>query len=375
MKNKFVATLFLIASLSISASSQGKSATTPNKPLTSGPAAGQNTPTSTRARVLTTENKTLANNSSNLNQTSLRPDLKNHTDGGRLRRSSEDAEPKPAKVSAPATTSTNNSSGTKSAPQDSSNLFSSLAPVSVMSTQIYRVGQNDVLDIQIAGNTTKDSTLFTVGQRGLLEYPLAGDPIAVVGLTTNEIASLLRQRIKIFDNPPVSVSVRDYASHAVTVTGFVAAPGRKVLRREAVPLYALLAEALVLPDAGRATITREGRAPIVADLKDSNHTSTLVMAGDVIRVTGNPPTPTEFFFVGGSISSPGQKPYHSGLTLTQALLASGGTTVKDARIRVSRLGPNGRLTGEDYNLRKIQSGKAVDPVLEKGDRIEVIPVN
>ena len=41
---------------------------------------------------------------------------------------------------------------------------------------------------------------------------------------------------------------RDYAaSHAVTVTGFVSAPGAKTLRREAVPLYAILAEALVLP--------------------------------------------------------------------------------------------------------------------------------
>jgi protein involved in polysaccharide export with SLBB domain len=198
----------------------------------------------------------------------------------------------------------------------------------------------------------------------------------VVGLTTPEISVLLRQRIKVFENPTVVVTVRDYASHAVTVTGFVASPGRKILRRDAVPLYAILAEALILPEAGRATITRAGRSPIVADLKDANHAATLVTAGDIIKVSGNPPGPSEFFFIGGAIGSPGQKPYHAGLTVTQALLASGGTTAKaDARIRISRLGPNGRLIAAEHNLRKIQTGKWPDPVLEKGDRIEVIPIN
>jgi protein involved in polysaccharide export with SLBB domain len=172
----------------------------------------------------------------------------------------------------------------------------------------------------------------------------------------------------------VNVTVRDYASHAVTVTGFVAAPGRKILRREAVPLYAMLAESLVLPEAGRATISRQGRAPLELDLNDAIHAATLVIAGDVIRVTGAAPRPSEFFFIGGAIGSPGQKAFHAGLTLTQALLASGGVTVKgEARIRISRLGPNGRLVNSDHNLKKIQAGKVADPVLEKGDRIEVIP--
>jgi polysaccharide biosynthesis/export protein len=233
-----------------------------------------------------------------------------------------------------------------------------------------------VLDIQLAENSSSSSTLFTVLDGGLLEYPLAGNPIAVVGLTTPEIAALLRQRIKIFDNPTVAVNVRDYASHAVTVTGFVAAPGVKTLRREAVPLYALLAEASALPEAAQATITREGRQPIVIDLKDSNLSSTLVVPGDSIKVSGMPAGPTEFFFIGGEINAPGQKPYHAGLTLTQAVLASGGTkTNAGSKVRVSRQGADGRLIAEEYNLRKIQSGKTPDPVLQKDDRIEVSSAN
>ena len=245
-----------------------------------------------------------------------------------------------------------------------------------VSSQIYRVGVRDVLDIQLTNNTSSSSTLFTVLEGGLLEYPFAGDPIVVAGLTTSQIAALLRQRIKIFDNPTVAVHVRDYASHAVTVSGFVAAPGTRTLRREAVPLYTILAETQVLPEAVRATVIRQGQAPFIVDLKNANLSSTLVVAGDAIKVSGMSAGPTEFFFIGGEIVSPGQKSYHPGLTLTQAILASGGTsTSAGSRVRVSRQRADGKLATEEYNLRNIQTGKTPDPALQKGDRIEVTNAN
>jgi len=242
----------------------------------------------------------------------------------------------------------------------------------MLSSQIYRVGVRDVLDIQLLDNPGKASTLFTVLDGGVLEYPLAGDPIVVAGLTAPEIATLLQKRVKIFDNPNVTVKVREYASHSVTISGFVAAPGTRVLRREAMPLYAILAESQVLPEAASAIITREGHQLAAVDLKDAKLSSTLVIPGDVIKVSGASAGPTEFFFIGGEISSPGQKAYHAGLTLTQAILASGGTKASaGSKVRVSRQGADGLLTTEEYNLRKIQSGKMPDPGLEKGDRIEI----
>ena len=251
-----------------------------------------------------------------------------------------------------------------------------IATVAAGASQVYRVGVRDVLDIQLSDNPTRNSTLFTVLSGGMLDYPFAGGPISVAGLTTTEIAALLRQRIKIFDNPAVTVNVRDYASHAVTVTGFVSAPGAKTLRREAVPLYAILAEALVLPEAARATITRQGRSPILVDLKDPNLSATLVVPGDAIRVLGLATGPNEFFFIGGEINSPGQKAFNAGLTLTQAILASGGTSAAaGAKVKVLRQGAEGLLATEEYNLRKILNGKLADPVLQKGDRIEVTNAN
>jgi protein involved in polysaccharide export with SLBB domain len=194
-------------------------------------------------------------------------------------------------------------------------------------------------------------------------------------MTTSEIATTLRKKIKLFEDPAVVVNVRDYASHTVTISGFVAAPGTKTLRREAVPLYALLAESLVLPDAARATITHSGNT-IAIDLKDPTLSAALILPGDVIKVLGPAPGPTEFFFVAGEVKLPGQKPYHSGLTLTQAILAGGGATNgAGERVRVSRQGTDGRLVTEEFNLRKIQDGKLADPLLQKDDRIELAAAN
>ncbi|MCM3900233.1 MAG: polysaccharide biosynthesis/export family protein [Pyrinomonadaceae bacterium] len=239
-------------------------------------------------------------------------------------------------------------------------------------TEIYLVGIGDVLDVQLPQTPLNRSSLFTVLSGGMLDYPLISNPIPVAGLTAAEVAALLRQEIKIFEKPDVIVAVRDYASHNVTVTGLVSAPGIKPLRREAVPLYVVISQSLPLAEAARATITRTGAQPLTVELSDSNATSTLVIPGDVIKVLAMPVGPTEFFFAGGEVASPGQKPYHAGLTLTQAILASGGPT-KNAgtKVQVSRQAANGRLVKTEYNLRNIQNGKAPDPVLQKGDRLEM----
>ncbi len=148
--------------------------------------------------------------------------------------------------------------------------------------------------VNLNDNSSQLSTLFTVLNGGMLEYPLAGSPMQVTGMTTAELATTLSQKIKFFEDPVVEVNVRDYASHTVTISGFVAAPGIKALRREAVLLYTLLAEALVLSDAARVTITRVSET-IAIDLKDPNLSATLVLPGDVIKVLGAPPAPAEFF--------------------------------------------------------------------------------
>jgi protein involved in polysaccharide export with SLBB domain len=118
-------------------------------------------------------------------------------------------------------------------------------------TSIYRVGEGDTLDIRILNYEVQSaSTLYTVLGGGLLEYPLIGEPLVVSGLTTDDIDARVTAELKrreVFEEPQVVVSVREYLSHTATINGLVENPGVKVMRREALPLYVLLAEACSAP--------------------------------------------------------------------------------------------------------------------------------
>jgi protein involved in polysaccharide export with SLBB domain len=237
---------------------------------------------------------------------------------------------------------------------------------------IYRVGVGDVLDIRLLDLPTRESTLFTVLKDAVIEYPLITEPLTVAGLTTQQIAATLAAKIKVIRSPRLVVTVRDYASHVVLLTGLVQNPGRKILRREAMPLYAILADARPLADGFAVTITHtNGKIETVA-LSDSAGISTLVFSGDAVKVNGKPANARRFLYIGGAIAAPGEKEFREGITLTQLLLAAGGTTfARNAVITVARLNSNGFLTSSQYDLQMIQQGNVQDPILEPGDRVEV----
>ncbi|HYK19665.1 MAG TPA: polysaccharide biosynthesis/export family protein [Pyrinomonadaceae bacterium] len=238
-------------------------------------------------------------------------------------------------------------------------------------TEIYRVGISDVLDIRLLNSANNKSTLFTVTSEGVIDMPLAGGVISVVGLTPEEIQVRIGKELKrraVEENAKVSVGVRQYLSHSVTVTGLVVSPGTRFLRREMVPVYVLLAEAQLRNDAGRVTILRGGITGQVNDLSDPATMNLMVQSGDVITITSRP---QEFYYIGGRITYPGQKLFQPGITLLQAILAAGGATQKESRVEVSRAGADGRLVTTRYNIKQIKSGAAEDPKLQPGDRIEV----
>ena len=235
-------------------------------------------------------------------------------------------------------------------------------------TTTYRVGVGDVLDIRLTNMATRESTLFTVMKNGVLEYPLLARPLTVAGLTPDEIARRLSAEIKVIHNPRPSVSVRDYASHFVLITGAVDNPGRKVLRREAIPLFTLLAEAFPRSDAATVTVVRNGKETNLS-LSRNDELSLLVMPGDVIRVS---PASSLFVYVGGEVATAGEKELRQGMTLTQLLLAAGGVRQdRQFTAKISRRDGSGFLRSQDHNLKAIEQGKAADPLLQAGDRIEV----
>ena len=244
------------------------------------------------------------------------------------------------------------------------------APVRPL-TEIYRVGVGDVLDIRLLNSAFNKSTLFTVIEGGVIDMPVAGGTISVVGLTPEEIQNLIAAELKrraVAEKAQVSVGVRQYLSHAVTVTGLVIHPGTRFLRREMVPLYVVLAESQLQNDGGRVVIIRGGIPGEPHDLSDPATLNLNVQAGDIVSVSSRP---QEFYYIGGRINYPGQKQFQPGITLLQAILAAGGTTSKDSNVEISREGTGGKLVTNRYSLKQIKSGAVQDPKLAAGDRIEV----
>jgi len=239
-------------------------------------------------------------------------------------------------------------------------------------TKIYRVGPNDVLDIRINDSDSPQSTLFTVTQSGSLEHPLLVEPLHVAGLTVDEITATFESELKrraLSENPKVLISVRDYASHTILVSGLVKESGTKILRREAIPLYVVVADAQPLPEAARATVVRnESGDTFEIDLAHATEMNLLVRPGDVITLL---PNVAQFVYVGGEVKLPGEKTYRRGLTLTQAIISAGGLTPKAKEASLARDDGKGFLVVTRYKLKEIESGKVQDPLVKPGDRITI----
>lgn len=238
-------------------------------------------------------------------------------------------------------------------------------------TEIYRVGIGDVLDIRLLNSANSRSTLFTVMEGGVIDLPIAGGTVSVAGLTPEEIQNVISAELKrraVEEKAQVSVGVRQYLSHSVTVTGLVVHPGTKFLRREIVPLYVVLAESQLRNDGGRVVIMRAGTPGESHDLSKPETLNLNIQSGDVITISSRP---QEFYYIGGRIYYPGQKQFQPGITLLQAILAAGGPTRQESKVEISREGSDGKLVTIRYNIKQIKSGAVEDPKLQAGDRIEV----
>ncbi len=249
------------------------------------------------------------------------------------------------------------------------------ANAAVAPTENYKVGIGDVLFISLQNAPSKVSTYFTVLNDGKIDYPLAGEMIFVQDMMTEEIEDLLKEKIKLYENPLVSVKVREHSSHKISVFGLVENAGEKYLQREAIPLYVVRAEAVVQSKASQVVIKRANSNTETIDLKDSKSEDILIFPGDIVEFKSveskNIQVP-QFYYIGGNIVLAGQRDFYQGITLTQAILASGGLKKITAKtVVIRRKNELGLLSPMGFELKAIKDGKQPDPILQPGDTIEI----
>ena len=255
----------------------------------------------------------------------------------------------------------------------SSSLTTKISNSELALTKVYRVGPGDVLDVRLGEDGSPKSSLLTITPAGYLEYPGIPDPIQVAGLTVEEVGARITDELKrrsLVARANAAVGVRDYVSHTILVSGLVKEPGTKILRREAIPLYVVVADAQPLPEAATLTLVRNDSSEVFnIDLAQPEDMNLLVHPGDVITLLAGA---TQFFYISGEVQSPGEKTYRRGLTLTQAIIAAGGLTPKSKEARLARDDGKGFLIVSKYKLKDIDSGKLPDPVIQPGDRITIV---
>jgi polysaccharide export outer membrane protein len=241
-------------------------------------------------------------------------------------------------------------------------------------SELYKVGIGDVLFIDLK-NAPRSSGYYTVRPDGTIDFPLAGDRVVAADQTCDDLQESLTSRIRLFSAPKVEVKVRQYASHKVTIKGMVENAGDMSLQREAMPLFIIRAQAGVRPTATKVSITRSpGQKPEIYELGDTATDNVLIYPGNKIEFTGQPAGErhsTGTYFIAGDVNSAGQKELLSGMTLYQAILASGGEKGSPKKATIRRKGAGGTLNTVEHNLRSIKSGRSTDPVLASGDMIEI----
>jgi polysaccharide export outer membrane protein len=246
----------------------------------------------------------------------------------------------------------------------------------------YSVGPGDVLHVAVLGQAELTGD-FSVGAGGALKLPFVGE-VPVAGLATPAIEERIRAVLAdgYLKRPQVSVSVKEFKSQRVFVTGEVVRPGPYGLRPER-SLRALLGEVGELganagheivvvrpPVQDAAAPPEEQAAPRVRGLPGE------VPGAQVFRVSlrelrsGNPekdvrlePGDTVYvpkaaqFYVTGNVNRPGAFRFEEGISVFQALNMAGGVTPRGSSkgVRVVRL-----VDGQQKEF-KVQASDLVEP--------------
>lgn len=199
--------------------------------------------------------------------------------------------------------------------------------------QDYRLGPGDVLDISIWRRPEISRNNIIVAPDGVISLPRVGI-ISVGGWTIAETAAGIEKILaKDYENPEVSVLVREFHNNKAFVLGRVSEPGVVNFPGNGTLLEAL-ALAGGLPHIGKDTfltkcaIIRGNDTVIWVDLRDLLDNGNMALNAKILNndVIFIPEAEDEMAMVLGEVHNAGPVLLKRGLSLVDALMMSGGYT-------------------------------------------------
>jgi polysaccharide export outer membrane protein len=259
------------------------------------------------------------------------------------------------------------------------------------SSQDYRIGPDDLIEITVFEDDKLNKTV-RVSSQGNISLPLIGI-LRVKGLTGSEMEKEIRDLLaeKYFQDPHVGIFIKEYHNQRISLMGAVTKPGVYDVTGEKTVLDLLSLAGGLRDDAGKMLFlirppsldgdVKKGKEiesqevkTFTADLEELLIKGDLslnfpLLHGDVINIP-----PAGKVFVGGLVIRPGGFPLEKRMTLSQSIAVAGGLSSKaDAsETRIFRYSGKGEqkevLT---FNVYSIEKGEVSDPYLQENDVVFV----
>jgi polysaccharide export outer membrane protein len=259
----------------------------------------------------------------------------------------------------------------------------------------YKIGPEDLLEISVFEDEKLNKTV-RVSSQGNINFPLLG-VLKVKGLTAGELEREIRDLLaeKYFQDPNVSVFIKEYRNQRISIVGAVEKPGVYEVSGQKTVLDLMAISGGLKQDAGELLfvirpfnpeegVPKKGEEKVsneaavrtfVVNLEDLLIKSDLslnlpLLHGDVVNIPSSGK-----IFVGGEVKSPGGFPLQGKrLTVSQAIALAGGLKFDSAgsEARIFRFSDKG--AGREIivaNIYEIHKGKAEDLYLKENDIIIV----
>jgi polysaccharide biosynthesis/export protein len=280
----------------------------------------------------------------------------------------------------------------KAQPGDSKPPSTQAAPSSdpaAQSSQRYRIGAGDVLDIRIMNRPQLSREAVRVDGNGMIRMPLIEGEIQAACKSEGELATEISRRyLKYYRNPQVDVFLKEYHAREVALIGAVNEQGRYQMQRR-LRLLELLSFAKGPSDKAGQTINivRGPRTDLCGDSTDSSSgegafislrlndtlrgeekANPYVQSGDIVTIPE-----AEQVYVVGNVYSPKSLSLKEPISVSRAIAMAGGPLrdSKTDRIHIVRQQPGGEKSELYVNLNAIARKRAEDVMLQPNDIVEV----